>query len=133
MPAPLEIKSLNHVAREAINLEESKRFYREILGFQDVVRPPFDFPGAWLYNYGMMIHLVENPMFSPDDDINTRGAHVAFHVDDIDAAEANLRQRGVTYKKSSVPGRNITQLFFQDPSGYLVEIGCYPATPTLMS
>lgn len=130
MPAPLEIHSLNHVARETKDLAASKAFYKNILGFREVSRPNFSFPGAWLYNYGIMVHLVENRNLDfASGEVNTRAAHVAFHVDDIAAAESSLQEHGIDYKKSHVPDRNITQLFFHDPSGYMVEIGCYPVTP----
>jgi catechol 2,3-dioxygenase-like lactoylglutathione lyase family enzyme len=130
MSAPVEIKSLNHVAREAKDLEKSRAFYRDVLGFREVSRPNFSFPGAWLFNYGMMIHLVENQELpTGSEQVNTRDAHVAFHVDDIDGAEARLKAHGISYKKSVVPDRNIQQLFFHDPSGYMVEVGCYPPTP----
>ena len=44
MTSPLPIRSLNHVGRLTKHLEESKAFYRNVLGFQEIVRPNFDFP-----------------------------------------------------------------------------------------
>ena len=40
------ISGLDHINIETNNLEETVRFYEEVLGFENGVRPPFDFPGA---------------------------------------------------------------------------------------
>ncbi|RYH23449.1 hypothetical protein EON65_17745 [archaeon] len=37
--------SFNHVSREVLSLEKSKRFYIDILGFHEIPRPPFDCDG----------------------------------------------------------------------------------------
>ena len=41
----MPLTSFNHVAREVLNLEESMKFYCDILGFKEVRRPPFKCPG----------------------------------------------------------------------------------------
>ena len=54
------ISGLDHINIETNNLEETVRFYEEVLGFENEVRPPFDFLGAWLYAGGHpVIHLIE--------------------------------------------------------------------------
>ena len=42
---PLPIRCFHHVARECRNLEESLRFYTEVLGFRETARPPFETHG----------------------------------------------------------------------------------------
>ena len=42
--AALPIRSLNHVGRLTKHLDESRAFYRDVLGFREIVRPNFDFP-----------------------------------------------------------------------------------------
>ena len=58
MPPPIPIQSLNHIAVVTRRLEDSKRFYRDVLGFREISRPNFKFSGAWLFNYGLMIHII---------------------------------------------------------------------------
>jgi len=43
----MKINSLHHVSLTVTDLERSRRFYREVLGLQEIARPAFNFPGAW--------------------------------------------------------------------------------------
>ena len=39
---------VNHISRVCSDVEASTRFYREVLGFNEVKRPSsFDFGGSW--------------------------------------------------------------------------------------
>ncbi len=133
MPEPLPITAVNHVGRVTKRLEESRKFYRDVLGFREVSRPNFDFPGAWLYNYGIMIHLIHSDAAGdPEGEIQTRGDHLALHTNDLAAAEKLLEAHGIPYRKNLVVDRNIAQIFFRDPDGHHVEIGTYPPTPVFV-
>lgn len=118
---------LHHVSRQTLKLDETRRFYVEVLGFRELSRPPFAFRGSWLYGAGIQIHLIEEPFDAPPLDINTRENHIAFAVDDMGAAEEALKQHGVTYRHNVVPERGTNQIFFRDPDGWMIEIGLYPA------
>ena len=124
MPKPLEIEHLNHVARPTKRLEESKRFYLEVLGCREISRPAFSFRGAWLFIAGIQIHLIEDVQTAPDPPpaINTRETHIAFAAPDVDAMEERLKEHGVPYKRSLIQDRGIHQIFFRDPDGHLYEI-----------
>ncbi len=131
MSGPLPIVSINHLARCTQKLEENRAFYRDVLGFREIPRPNFNFPGAWLYNYGLQIHLiVDSGATHHHHEISTRAEHLALHVDDIEATERRLIEMGIPYKKNYVPDRQVTQLFFHDPDGRHIEIGCYPPVRT---
>ena len=129
MPTALPILSINHVARNTRHLEETRAFYRDLLGFREIPRPNFNFAGAWLYNYGVQIHLiVDESAPQAEGPISTRAEHLALQVNDLDAAEKILNERGIPFRKNHVPERNVTQLFFRDPDGHHIEIGNYPPT-----
>jgi catechol 2,3-dioxygenase-like lactoylglutathione lyase family enzyme len=133
VPQPLPIRAVNHVGRITKHVDESRDFYRNVLGFREVSRPNFDFPGAWLFNYGIMIHLIYNEAASdPQGEIQTRYDHLALHVDDMEQAERLLREHGVAYKKNVIADRGIVQIFCRDPDGHHVEIGTYPPTPAFV-
>jgi catechol 2,3-dioxygenase-like lactoylglutathione lyase family enzyme len=117
---------LHHVSRQTLKLDETRRFYVDVLGFQEISRPPFAFRGAWLYGAGIQIHLIEEPFDSPPAEINTLENHIAFAVENMEDAEAALKQHGVTYRRNVVPERGTKQIFFRDPEGWLIEIGLYP-------
>lgn len=126
MPPPLTIRQLNHVARPTKRLEESRRFYIDVLGAREISRPAFSFRGAWLYLAGIQIHLIEDAGApDPPEQINTRERHMALAVDDVDAMEDVLKLHGVAYRRNLIADRGIQQIFFRDPDGHLLEIGKY--------
>ena len=45
----MPIQGLDHINIHTSKREETLKFYTEMLDFQEGFRPPFDFPGAWLY------------------------------------------------------------------------------------
>ena len=130
MPDPLPIESLNHVALMTRRLDASRAFYCNVLGFREMERPNFNFRGAWLFNYGLMIHLIENAKAGePSEEIQTRENHLALHAGDLARAEQLLVEHGVRYRKNTIADRGISQIFFQDPDGNYIELGAYPPTP----
>ncbi len=130
MTAPLPIRSVNHVAVLTKRLAESTAFYRDVLGFYEIERPPFDFRGAWLFNYGLQIHLIVNESVGdPSGPIQTRDPHLAFEVDDLDVVAARLEEFGIPLRKNIVPATARRQIFFKDPDGHHIEVGIY--TPSV--
>ena len=117
---------LHHVSRQTQKLDETRKFYVDVLGFREIARPPFLFAGAWLYGAGIQIHLIDEPFDAPPSTINSKENHIAFKVTDMDAAEAALKEQGIAYKRNIVPERRSDQIFFRDPEGWLIELGSYP-------
>ena len=50
------IASIHHVSLNVRDLEQSRTFYREMLGLSEIQRPNFSFPGAW-FAVGALQHL----------------------------------------------------------------------------
>lgn len=48
----MPVHKLAHCSIRSFDLEKPYRFYEKILGFKPGYRPPFDFPGVWLYMAG---------------------------------------------------------------------------------
>ncbi|MEZ6070867.1 MAG: VOC family protein [Pirellulales bacterium] len=133
MSTPLPISAVHHISHVTRDLEASRSFYRDLLGFREIKRANFDFAGAWLFNYGVQIHLIVNESLDREKgEIKSRADHVALHTDDIAAVEKGLQERGIDYKKSVVPETKVTQLFIHDPDGNTVEFGTYPETPPFL-
>src|SRR6185503_3519354 len=99
MTGLLPITSLHHIARVTRRPSESIAFYRDVLGFQEIQRPGFNFRGAWLFNYGVQIHIIENASSAPDPEraIDSRGDHLAFHVTDIATAKEKLQLASIEF------------------------------------
>lgn len=127
---PPVIRRLHHIAVAVRDCDASTAFYRDVLGFVEVERPPFSFRGAWLVGHGLQMHVIEHesPRVAAGRPIDTRADHFALAVDDLDAAEAFLRDRGVAYHRQINAG-GIPQIFFHDPDGHEIEFGIYPPDP----
>ncbi|XP_057501699.1 glyoxylase I 4-like [Actinidia eriantha] len=125
---PLHLKSLNHISLVCRSVEKSLDFYQNVLGFFPIRRPnSFEFDGAWLFNYGIGIHLLqsEDPENMPKiSQINPKDNHISFQCESMAAVEKKLKEMGIEYLKSRVEegGIYVDQLFFHDPDGSMIEI-----------
>ncbi|KAK9283766.1 hypothetical protein L1049_012018 [Liquidambar formosana] len=123
------LMALNHVSRLCKAVKDSIDFFVEVMGFVLIERPPaFHFDGAWLFNYGIGIHLIQakDGDHLPDTDrLDPMDNHISFQCEDMEAMEQRLEEYNVKYMKRTVEdkkGTAIDQLFFKDPDGYMIEI-----------
>ncbi len=118
----MTITDLNHVAIHVRDLEASCRFYGELLGLTPKPRPSFDFGGAWFaLGPTRELHLLCGLELEVSS--HHRGAHFAFEVPDIAAAEAELRERGAEIARGPQQRPDgAMQIFLLDPDGYWVEL-----------
>lgn len=96
-------------------------FLETVLDAREGVRPPFDFPGHWVYVGGEpAIHLtvVERVGDYPPGIVN----QVAFGVYDFGEARARIESAGYPYRLTGIPETGIGQFFVEGPEGLLVEI-----------
>jgi len=124
----LHLTSLNHISLVCKSVEQSLEFYQDVLGFFPIRRPgSFDFDGAWLFNYGIGIHLLQSE--DPDNmpkkkEINPKDNHISFQCESMGAVEKKLMEMGIEFKSTTVEegGIFVDQLFFHDPDGFMIEI-----------
>jgi catechol 2,3-dioxygenase-like lactoylglutathione lyase family enzyme len=140
----MPINKLAHYSIRTTDLEASRRFYTEILGFRVGFRPPFQFPGLWLYmgddeqEYGT-VHIIGIDPNDPQglidylgdksaDSLQGTGTvdHIAFTATDLAGMRRNLAARGLAFRERTVPALGLHQLFLEDPSGVTIELN-YPA------
>ena len=117
----MALNGLDHVTVNCADLARSRAFYAEALGMTDGDRPPFPFPGAWLYLGGRpVVHLIG----SAASGAATTGSfdHVAFEAEDFDGVKERLTEQGVEFKENHIPDFRIRQLFFPDPDGVNIEL-----------
>jgi catechol 2,3-dioxygenase-like lactoylglutathione lyase family enzyme len=114
---------LSHVSVVARDLDESTRFYVEVLGLEVLPTPDFGFPVQWLGAGDRQVHLFERPDAAPTY------AHIALEVDDLVACYERARELGILdastfgYAVAELPGGE-GQLYLRDPAGNLVELDC---------
>ncbi|CAD5172089.1 unnamed protein product [Musa acuminata subsp. malaccensis] len=124
----LPLASLNHISLVCRSVERSLDFYQNVLGFLPIRRPgSFDFTGAWLFNYGIGIHLLqsEDPEKMPrKKEINPKDNHISFQCESLSMVEGKLKEMGIPYIQRRVEegGIYVDQLFFHDPDGFMIEI-----------
>lgn len=118
--------SLNHVSFVCKSLSRSVKFYEEVLGFVLIKRPSsFDFEGAWLFNYGIGIHLLEvEDLQTKKGKINPKDNHISFQTPNMSLIIAKLKEMEIEFVTAVVKegGVVVDQLFFHDPDGYMIEI-----------
>jgi catechol 2,3-dioxygenase-like lactoylglutathione lyase family enzyme len=121
---PVTIAGYSHVAISVTDLEAARTFYCGILGFEELPRPDFGFPGLWLRVGDLQLHL------GVVDEMKSAAGfpHFALYVptDEFDATMNALRDAGVKMlgKPSSREdfGTTIWQAFASDPSGNVIEL-----------
>ncbi|CAA6662134.1 unnamed protein product [Spirodela intermedia] len=130
----MPLMGLNHISRLCKSVEASIDFYTKLLGFVLVERPPAfeSFTGAWLYNYGVGIHLVQKQeqgqhshVDPSPEKLEPMDNHISFQCEDMEAIEERLKERKIEYLKRTVDGEEgsaVDQLFFKDPDGFMIEI-----------
>ena len=124
------ILGLAHVAVHTADLEESIAFYQRIGGAvskRDHLSTPMGEKRFALVELpGVTLELIESPTPVPMGEGNL--PHLAFYVDDLDAAAAQLRAAGVdtfqTPEKRTVPHLfgGLENWFFTGPSGEQIEL-----------
>jgi len=140
----MPIGKLDHYSIRTLDMEASRRFYTEVMGFEPGFRPDFDFPGIWLYNsaaetgaYGV-VHIIGidpgNPeglkAYLGDRDVSTLNGtgtvdHMAFAATGLEDMLARLKLARVAFRERTAPNLGIHQVFFEDPSQVTIELN-YP-------
>ncbi|KAK8962831.1 hypothetical protein KSP40_PGU009573 [Platanthera guangdongensis] len=126
--AALPLTSLNHISLICRSVEQSLDFYQNVLGFFPIRRPgSFNFDGAWLFNYGIGIHLLQSE--EPESiivkaEINPKDSHISFQCESLTLVETKLKEMGIDYVQRTVEegGIFVDQIFFHDPDGFMIEI-----------
>lgn len=139
----MNIQKLAHYSIRTTNLQASLKFYTEVVGLRDGWRPPFKFPGHWLYldeKDGLegdqgAVHLIGVDPVDPQGLIDAMGDrdvrslhgsgavdHVAFFAVNLAEVRNTLTGLGVPYRELTVPTLNVHQMFLEDPSGLVVEL-----------
>lgn len=132
---------LNHFSIRSLDLAACERFYVDVLGLAVGPRPPFPFPGLWLYagDTGVysnaVVHIIGIDRNDPEGlrkylgdraegELKGTGAvdHLAFFASDLAGTMARLRRLGVPCRERSVPLLGLHQVFVDDPNGVVIEI-----------
>lgn len=130
----MPLTELNHYFVRVRDLERSRSFYCEVLGFSLMPRPDLPFPGYWLgVNGKVQVHMGPDGI---DDEAHhyygtsRRSArdnagvidHIAFQGSDPDTLAMHLEQRGVAMRSRYLGEIQLLQIFVADPDGLMIEL-----------
>ena len=111
---------LNHILILSSDMEKTNRFWTEVIGLELGDRPPFPFPGTWLYSEGKpMIHVVPD---SSNEYGRSAIDHIAIEGDDYNVLIEALKRNDLQYTGRDVPLTDQHQIFINAPDGLKVEI-----------
>lgn len=118
----MSISTMNHFTILSDDLEKTRHFYCDLFGFKVGARPPFQFPGWWLYAEGgdhAILHVIhQDPL--PKQRAGVLD-HMAYTAHDLPGVVETLKKEGIEYELRRIAGGGIWQLFFHDPHGAKVE------------
>lgn len=125
---------LDHVTLRTGDLDAMKDFFTDVLGLTVGERPPFTFPGYWLYGDGRpIVHLMQGdaapqvPGAGGAGDADTGAVdHIAFRGEDYDALIGRLEAAGRDYTARTQTGGGARQVFVKGPLGLVVEVNFPP-------
>lgn len=115
----MKVRRVGHVSVNVEgNLEETRRFYTEVLGLGDAERPDLGIDGHWHTMGDAQLHLIDAPPLG--EGIDPIGPHFCVEVDDLDAAIDELTARGIEH--FAIGEGASRQVFVADPAGNTVEL-----------
>ena len=115
--------AMNHFTILTDDLDATLAFYAEFLDLHPGARPPFMFPGAWLYARGgtdPILHVIAGKQ--KRELVKGVIDHMAFTGRDLAGTVGKLKERGIEHELRRLPGSGIWQLFFFDPNDAKVEL-----------
>ena len=137
----IKVRRMDHVALRVDDVDATEDFYTGVLGLPRVppemgdlspaemnafraelqmrTGTPLATGGMWIQVGDRQIHMMKSE--KTEGRTNPFGAHVAFEVEDFDAAKRDLEARNLSYVEAP-DGPPIRQLWLRDPSGNTVEL-----------
>jgi catechol 2,3-dioxygenase-like lactoylglutathione lyase family enzyme len=116
------VRGLDHINIRTADLAATKALFVGVLGLTEGWRPPFPFPGAWLYAGDKgVVHLVEVGQAAAASEGSSLD-HFAFEISDYEAALQRVKATGLSFRESPTPGTSVRQIFVRDPNGVTIEL-----------
>ncbi|MEK7257349.1 MAG: family 16 glycoside hydrolase [Bacteroidota bacterium] len=122
LSAQITVSGYNHVALAVKDINESARFYREIIGLEPIEVPDhLKAIRSWFkIAPGQELHLLAGRTF-PVTNNDPNLAHFSLTIPDADPVEAYLKTKGLPYlRQQRFDGA--WQIYIADPDGYFIEL-----------
>ena len=135
----MPLSHLEHLLILADDLEATKDWYVDVLGFRVGEHPDFGVHVYWLYlGGGDVLHVVQAADEGAPGDANAPPAsgdivsggrpihHVAFRATGLAEMRAHLEAGKVEFLEQQASNQNLYQIFLRDPNGITIELN-FPA------
>ena len=124
----MRLKEIGHVLLRVMDLERSKKFYSDVLGFQVLEEDP-EHGGTFMalpgQSHAIDLFQVKDQQAAEGQTPGVRGlGHIAFRVENEEAlkdAYATLREHGVEITRT-IDHVSQKSIYFDDPDGNVLEI-----------
>lgn len=130
----MPLTKLEHYLVMTDNIEQTRDFYRDVIGLDVGFRADLGFPGYWLYlGDTPVIHIAEWDTYTMHSNalgipVTTRAAgtgvfdHIAFNGHNVQDMIDRLERLNVPFHRNDVPHVGLVQLFLFDPNGLKIEL-----------
>lgn len=147
----MPVSHLEHFLIQTADINATRDWYVDTLGFREGPHPDFKFPVIWLYLGDKdVVHLTEGgknvsnnrKVYLGQQSEATEGSgvidHMAFRCTGLRGMMEHLRDRRVEFRQRMVSDQGLFQLFLFDPNGVKIELNFSNAeaqgiTPELMA
>ena len=117
----MPLLAFDHVNVRTAQLQAMVKWYGEVLGMHPGPRPPFGFPGAWLYlGDQALVHLVG--LTTSPAGTDPKLEHFAIRATGLEAFLTHLKALGVASEIAEVPDFGVLQVNIHDPDGNHIHI-----------
>ena len=106
------------------DIDAAVGFYRELLGFEEELRPSPVFAMLYRGDLRLLLSVPGEPHVLPDGTLPKPGGHnrISLRVDDLTTAIGLLREQGARIRTEIVTGVAVDTALVEDPAGNLVEL-----------
>ena len=131
----MPLSHVEHLLLQSDDIEATKDWYVNVLGFRVGANPDFKFPVYWLYlGDNDVIHLTtggakvskNRKRYVGQESAATRGTgvidHIAFRSTGLIEMMDHLKRLGIDFKERQVNDQGLYQLFLVDPNGIKIEL-----------
>lgn len=130
----MPLTKLEHYLVMTNDIEQTRDFYRDVIGLDVGFRADLGFPGYWLYLGDVpVIHIAEWETYTVHSHkqgipvttrANSTGVfdHVAFNGHNAQEMIDKLQRLNVPFHRNDVPHVGLVQLFLFDPNGLKIEL-----------
>ena len=120
----VEFERIHHVSLVVRELEKAQNFYKDVLGFQEIERPPFNSKGIWYAIGDQQLHLIEQPTgktFRTDGSVDSGDGHFAIWVKSYKETISWLEESGIAYKDNPQSVAGFSQIYIVDVDNNVIE------------